>query len=113
YGGVLLLVVHIRGEKKKAYYKILGPLDIRHELLEMGGRKYRSISLIPFPDDFDSQIRIAKLAHHKCQINKLRLTDDQFSLATGAQLLAADPIDLNKPGKFGIGSDIPSHIELT
>lgn len=110
--GVILFVVHIRGSERRAYYLILGPLDAEHELREMGDKKSRIVKLMPFPEDFDEQTRIAKLARSKCQPNNIKLSDDMLSLATGFNVSTVDVIDFNRPGVVGIGTGIPSHVEL-
>lgn len=112
YDGVILFVVHIRGLERRAYYLILGPLDVEHELSEMGDKKSTTVRLLPFPEDFDEQTKIAKLARMKCQPNNIKLSDDMMSLATGFHVSTVDSIDFNKPGIVGIGTGIPSHIEL-
>lgn len=110
--GVILFVVHIRGLERRAYYLILGPLDVEHELREMGDKKSRTVKLLPFPEGFDAQTRIAKLARAKCQPNNIKLSDDILSLATGFHVSAVDFIDFNLPSVVGIGTGIPSHVEL-
>lgn len=110
--GVILFVVHIRGLERRAYYLILGPLDVEHALMEMGDKKSTTVRLLPFPEDFDEQTRIAKLARLKCQPNNIRLSDDMLSLATGFNVSTVVAIDFKRPGVVGIGTGIPSHIEL-
>jgi len=110
--GVILFAVHIRGVERRAYFLILGPLDVEHELREMGDKKSTTVRLLPFPEDFDAQTRIAKLARAKCQPNNIKLSDDMLSLATGFNVSTVDAIDFNRPGVVGIGTGIPSHVEM-
>ncbi|MFG6302564.1 hypothetical protein ACGLFO_03325, partial [Corynebacterium hesseae] len=113
YDGVILFLVLIKGRKRRAYYLILGPLDIAHELSKMGNRKSRVVSLSPFPDKHEEQNKIAALAHEKCQPNRFKLTNEVLPLATGFRVSALEDIDFSRPGKIGIGTGVPSHIEMT
>lgn len=112
YNGVILFVVHIKGEEERAYYRILGPLDIEHELREMGGRASRQVKLHPFPRDHSEQCRIIQLAHEKCQRSNILVSEEMKSLVTGFQVSSVNEVDFTKPGRMGIGTDVPSHIEM-
>lgn len=79
----------------------------------MGNRKSRVVSLSPFPDKHEEQNKIAALAHEKCQPNRFKLTNEVLPLATGFRVSTLEDIDFNRPGKIGIGTGVPSHIEMT
>lgn len=112
YNGVIFVVVHMKDNECKAYFRIYGPFDIQEELKRMGGRKSVQVVLDPFPTDHKAQNRILSLASEKCQRFDIVLTDEMVASATGLEINTVDPIDFSKPGMVGIGTSTPSHIQI-
>ena len=112
YNGVIFVVVHMKDDECRAYFRIYGPFDIQEELKRMGGRKSMQVVMDPFPTDHRAQNRILSLASKKCQRFDIVLTDEMVASATGLEINTADPIDFSKPGMVGIGTSTPSHIQI-